>query len=319
MSFRVVFLDRSTLGPTVNITRPEFDHDWIEYDRTQQDQVVERLAGASIAITNKVPIRREALERLPNLKMIAVAATGYDVIDVEACRELGVVVSNVRGYAVNTVPEHVLALMFALRRSIVPYREDVIAGEWQKAAQFCFFNHPIKDLSGSTLGVVGRGAIGSSIGRLGEALGMRVIYAGRKGVDTPPAGCVAFDQFLKESDVITLNCPLTPETRDLIGAAEFAKMDRKPFLINAGRGGLVNELALVDAVESGQIAAAGFDCLTSEPISDDHPFHKILTRPNVIVTPHVAWASEEAMQTLWDQVIFHINNFNKGEPSNLVC
>ena len=319
MSFRVVFLDRSTLGPTVNITRPEFDHDWVEYDRTQQDQVVERLAGATIAITNKVPIRREALERLPNLKMIAVAATGYDVIDVEVCRELGVVVSNVRGYAVNTVPEHVLALMFALRRSIVPYREDVIAGEWQKAAQFCFFNHPIKDLSGSTLGVVGRGAIGSSIGRLGEALGMRVIYAGRKGVDAPPAGYVAFDQFLKESDVITLNCPLTLETRDLIGAAEFAKMDRKPILINAGRGGLVNEQALVDAIDSGQIAAAGFDCLTSEPISDDHPFHKILTRPNVIVTPHVAWASEEAMQTLWDQVISHINNFKKGEPSNLVC
>lgn len=315
---KTVFLDRSTLGPTVSITKPRFDHDWVEYDRTAHSEVVERLGGAQIAITNKVPIRAEAFEQLPDLKLIAVAATGYDVIDVEAARAHGVRVVNVRGYATNTVPEHVLALMFALRRSIVGYRQDVIEGEWQKAQQFCFFNHPIKDLSGTTMGIVGKGALGRSLGRLCSALGMKVIYAGRKGDQTPSEGYTAFDQFLSQSDVISLHCPLTPDTRGLIGVKEFAQMSRQPILINAGRGGLVDECALVEAINTEQIAAAGFDCLTSEPISDDHPFHTILTKPNVIVTPHVAWASEEAMQTLWDQLIGHIDNFHKGEPSNLV-
>lgn len=315
---KTVFLDRSTLGPTVSITKPSFGHDWVEYDRTAQAEVVDRLRGAQIAISNKVPIRAEAFEQLPDLKLIAVAATGYDVIDVEAARAHGVSVVNVRGYAMNTVPEHVLALMFSLRRSIVGYRQDVIDGEWQRAQQFCFFNHPIKDLAGTTMGIVGRGALGSALGRLCSALGMQVLYAGRKGEQNPPEGYTPFDQFLAQSDVISLHCPLTPETRGLIGADEFAQMSRQPILINAGRGGLVDERALVEAINTHQIAAAGFDCLTSEPINNDHPFHTILTRPNVIVTPHVAWASEEAMQTLWDQLIGHIDNFHKGEPSNLV-
>lgn len=315
---KTVFLDRSTIGPTVSITKPSFAHDWVEYSRTTPSEVVERLRGAQIAISNKVPIRAEAFEQLPDLKLIAVAATGYDVIDVEAARAHGVSVVNVRGYAINTVPEHVLALMFALRRSIVGYRQDVIDGEWQRAQQFCFFNHPIKDLAGTTMGIVGRGALGSALGRLCSALGMKVLYAGRKGEPNPPEGYTPFDQFLDQSDVISLHCPLTPDTRGLIGAKEFAQMARRPILINAGRGGLVDEQALVEAINSDQIAAAGFDCLTSEPISDDHPFHAILTRPNVIVTPHVAWASEEAMQTLWDQLIGHIDNYYQGEPSNLV-
>lgn len=318
MMNNIVFLDRATLGPSVEITKPSFDHQWVEYDRTSQDQVVEKLKGAQMAITNKVPIRREALQQLPDLKFIAVAATGFDVIDVEAAREQGVTVSNVRGYATNTVPEHVLALMFALRRSIVGYRQDVIDGEWQRAAQFCFFNHSIKDLAGTTMGVVGRGALGQSVGRLCEALGMKVIFAGRKGVDNPPPGYTPFDQFLSESDVISLHCPLTPHTRNLLGEREFALMKRSPILINAGRGGLVDEKALVAALDQGLIAAAGFDCLTSEPIKDDHPFQSILQRPNVIITPHVAWASEEAMQTLWDQLIQHVENFKANTPSNVV-
>lgn len=315
---KIVFLDRATLGPTVDIAKPKFDHQWIEYDRTTQDQVVERLQGAQIAISNKVPIRRDALEHLPDLKFIAVAATGFDVIDVEAARERGITVSNVRGYATHTVPEHVLALMFALRRSIVGYRQDVIDGEWQRANQFCFFNHPIKDLAGTTMGIIGRGALGRSVGRLCEGLGMNVIFAGRKGVDKPPEGYTPFDQFLMESDVISLNCPLTAETRNLLSQREFSLMKRSPILINAGRGGLVDETALVAALDQGCIAAAGFDCLTSEPMSNDHPFKAILSRPNVIVTPHVAWASEEAMQALWNQLIGHIDNFSAQTPTNVV-
>lgn len=314
----IVFLDRATIGPTVTINRPSVAHEWIEYEATTSDQVVGRLKGATVAITNKVPLRRASLEQLPELELIVVAATGYDVIDMDYCRERGIIVSNVRGYATHTVPEHVLALIFSLRRSLVGFRQDVIAGEWKKAGQFCFFTHPITDIAGSTLGVIGKGALGQAVGRLGEALGMKVQYAGRKGAAEDKAGYVPFDEFLRTSDVITLHCPLTPQTRNLLTLDEFRQMARKPVLINAGRGGLIDERDVVQALDEGLLAGVGFDCLTSEPMADDHPFNAILGRPNVIVTPHVAWASEEAMQTLWNQVISHIDNYVAGHPGNVL-
>ncbi len=315
---RIVFLDRSTIGPSVTISKPSFPHEWIDYDRTQPDQVVERLKDADIAVCNKVPIRRDSIEQLPKLKMICIPATGYDAFDIAACKERGIVVSNVRGYAVNTVPEHTFALIFALRRSIVGYRQDVIDGRWQKEAQFCFFTHPISDLAGSTLGIFGEGALGQSVARIGQALGMRTLFAAHKGVSGLGPLYTPFDEVLETADIITLHCPLMPSTRDMIAAPEFAKMKKKPLLINCARGGLVNEADLVDALDKGQISGAGFDCLTSEPPKPDNPLLKVLDRPNVIVTPHVAWASDEAMQTLWDQVISHIENFQAGKPSNRV-
>ena len=154
---RIVFLDRSSIGPSVTLSKPSFPHEWVEYDRTAPDQVVERLKGAEIAVCNKVPIRRAAIEQLPDLKMICIPATGYDAFDVDACKERGIVISNVRGYAINTVPEHAFALILALRRGIVGYRQDVIDGRWQQENQFCFFTHPINDLAGSTLGIIGEG------------------------------------------------------------------------------------------------------------------------------------------------------------------
>jgi glycerate dehydrogenase len=316
---RVVFLDRATIGPSVGLRRPEFRHEWIEHEATAADQVPERLAGATIAITNKVPIREAALAELPDLKMIAVAATGYDVVDVAACRERGIVVANVRGYAVTSVPEHTFALILALRRSLIGYRADVMAGEWQKAGQFCFFNHPIEDLRGATLGIIGEGTIGQAVARLGQAFGMRTLYAAHKGVEGLGPLYTPFPEVLETSDVITLHCPLVPSTRNLLAMPEFRQMKRRPLLINASRGGLVNEADLVQALEDGLISGIGFDCLTSEPPQDDHPFWPILDRPNVIVTPHVAWASEQAMQDLWNQVIASIENFHRGEPTNLVA
>ena len=180
---RIVFLDRSTIGPSVNVSKPAFDHDWVEYDRTAPDQVIERLGGADIAVSNKVPIRRDAIEALPGLKMICIPATGHDAFDIDTCRERGIVVSNVRGYATNTVPEHTFALILALRRSLVGFRQDVIDGEWQKAAQFCFFNHPIRDLAGSTLGIFGEGVLGQGVAKLAQAFGMKPLFAAHKGVD----------------------------------------------------------------------------------------------------------------------------------------
>jgi glycerate dehydrogenase len=316
---RIVFLDRGTIGPSVDLTKPAFWHEWIEYESTPRDAVVKRLANAHIAITNKVPIGARHLEELPHLRMISVAATGCDVIDVAACRERGVVVANVRGYAVNTVPEHAFALILALRRGLVGYRQDVIDGQWQKAGQFCFFTHPIRDLAGSTLGIVGEGAIGQSVARLGQAFGMRTLFAAHKGVSGLGPLYTPFDEVLETSDVITLHCPLTPGTRGMIAMPEFRQMKKRPLLINTARGGLVVEEDLVRALDEGLIAGAGFDCLTAEPPSRDHPFSRIMGRPNVIITPHIGWASQEAQQECWRQVIDNIESFEGGHSSNAVA
>jgi glycerate dehydrogenase len=179
---RIVFLDRSTLGPSVTITKPRFAHQWVDYDRTRPDEVVERLKGAQIAVCNKVPIQRASIEQLPKLKMICIPATGYDAFDIDACKERAIVVSNVRGYAVKTVPEHTFALILALRRSIVGYRQDVIDGLWQQEDQFCIFTHQINDLAGSTLGIIGEGSLGQGVARLGQAFGMRTLFAAHKNV-----------------------------------------------------------------------------------------------------------------------------------------
>lgn len=316
---RIVFLDRDTIGPTVNITRPSGEHEWIEYDRTSESQVVERLQGADIAVSNKVRLRGDSLKQLPQLKMISVAATGYDVIDIDACRELGITVSNVRGYAVNTVPEHTFALILGLRRSISAYQQDVRRGEWQAARQFCFFHHPIRDLAGSQLGIIGSGVIGQSVAAIARAFGMKPVFAARKGTTGMGSLYMPWEDMLATSDIITLHAPLTPQTRHCIGAEDFAQMTRQPLIINTARGGLVDESALVNALETQQIGGFAFDVLSTEPPPDDHPIMQVLDRPNVIVTPHVAWASEEAMSEVWRQTIDHINAFIDGTPRNALC
>jgi len=319
MPHRIVFLDRDTIGPTVDLVRPRFVHEWVEFGSTQPEQVADRLADATIAITNKVPIRAHDLGVLPRLQMIAVAATGYDVIDHEACRRQGIIVSNVRGYAANTVPEHTFALMLALRRNIIGYRQAVIDGEWQKAGQFCFFAHPIRELAGATLGIMGEGAIGQSVAQIARAFGMKPLFAAHKGVDGLGPLYTPFDEVLATSDIITLHCPLTPLTRNMIGLAEFRKMRKRPLLINTARGGLVVEKDVVTALDEGLIGGVGFDCLSEEPPGRDHCFTDILDRPNVIVTPHVGWAGEDAMQALWNQLMAHIENFHQGQPTNVVA
>ncbi len=316
---QIVFLDRETISPQTVLRPVSFEHELTIYGRTARDQVAERIAHADIVITNKVPLRQEAIEQAGNLKMIAVAATGTDNVDLVACARKGIVVSNIRGYAINTVPEHVFALIFALRRSIVAYRESVKAGRWYDAQQFCYFDYPIKDLAGSTLGIVGNGTLGKAVASIAQALGMRVLFAARKGDANPSAGYTPFDQFLAESDIITLHCPLNDHTRDLISTREFSLMKRKPILINTARGGLVNEPALVTAMRQGQITAAGFDVTTPEPPDNQNALVQLLDMPNFILTPHVAWASEQAIQTLADQLIDNIEAHYQGSPRNVVA
>jgi glycerate dehydrogenase len=311
MSHTIVFLDRETLDARVR--EFSFPHAYKEYDVTAPDQIVERLTDAEVAIVNKVPMRADTLRRLPKLKLIAVAATGTDIVDKAVAKEQGITIVNIRNYAFNTVPEHVVALIFALRRAIVPYANSTRRGEWNKSRQFCYFDYPIRDIAGSTLGIVGYGALGKSIGKRAEALGMKVI-----AYDVfPQEGLVDFETILRESDVITLHAPLTPETRNMIGRDELARMKRDAILINTARGGLVDEAALAEALKDGTIAGAGFDVLTTEPPVNGNVLLD-LDLPNLIVTPHVAWASKEAMQILSDQLVDNIEAFVAGRPQNVV-
>jgi len=315
---QVVFLDSDTLAAHISLRPLSFAHELVTYPRSTPDQVAERIADATIVITNKVPITASALAQAPNLKLVAVAATGYDNIEIAACEQAGVAVCNIRGYAEDTVPEHTMALMLALRRSLPAYRESVTRGRWQDAGQFCYHDYPIRDLRGSVLGIIGRGTLGQATARLASAFGMQVIYAGRKGDATPPAPYTPFTTVLERSDVISLHCPLTEHTRHLIDEPEFALMQRQPLIINTARGGLINEAALIKAMRSGQIGGAGVDVTAPEPPPADHALLTLLDMPNFILTPHVAWASDEAMQALVDQLADNIEAFIEGRPRNLV-
>lgn len=313
----IVFLDRETFPPETAIRPPGFFHRLTAYDRSDPGQVAERIASADIVITNKATVGADAIAGAKNVRLIAVSATGTDMVDLAACAARGIVVSNVRDYAWTTVPEHTFALIFALRRSLLAYRDSVRDGRWQTSSQFCFLDHPIGDLAGATIGIIGGGALGSAVGDIARALGMTVLFAARKG-EAPGDGRVAFDDLLRRSDVITIHVPLNPQTRGLIGEREFALMERRPILINTARGGLVDEAALGAALASGQIAGAGFDVASAEPPAADHALMALVEYPNFILTPHVAWASRNGIQALADQTIDNIEAFEAGQPRNVV-
>ncbi|MDX5364702.1 MAG: D-2-hydroxyacid dehydrogenase [Pseudazoarcus pumilus] len=315
MSIRIVNLEGESVAS--GFRAPSIPHEWIEYPLTPPERVVERLREAQVAVINKVRLTAEYLEQLPELKLVAISATGTDNIDLAACRERGIVVSNVRGYAVNTVPEHALMLMLALRRSLLAYHRDVQDGAWARSDNFCLFGHPVGDLHGATLGIFGRGSLGQGVARLATAFGMHILWGEHRGAATVREGYTAFDTVLREADVISLHCPLNDATRGMIGCDELARMKRSAVLVNTGRGGLVDEQALADALRAGVIAGAGMDVLSKEPPRDGNP---LLAGdvPNLIVTPHMAWASENAMQALTDQVIDNIEAFAAGAPRNRV-
>jgi len=226
----------------------------------------------------------------------------------------------VRGYARETVPEHVFALLLALARQIGPFHRSVAAGRWQKSEQFCYFDYPIRDLAGQTLGLLGSGTLGQGVARIAAAFGMQLVFGEHKGATTCRDGYLPFERLIREADVISLHCPLTDATRHLIGAPELAAMKPTAILINTARGGLVDEAALADALRARQIGGAGFDVLTEEPpVANPLLAPDLLDAGNFILTPHVAWSSREAMQTLADQLIDNIEAFVAGEPRNRVA
>ena len=311
----IVFLERNTFN--VPFRKPAFAHEWTEFGETTPDEVVPRLAPATIAICNKLLLRAETLSQLPKLRLIAVAATGVDNVDLAYCRSHDIAVCNTRGYAVNSLPEHALMLMLALRRNLIAYRNDVKARRWHDAKQFCLLDHPIGDLKGATLGIVGYGTLGKSIAQLARAVGMEVLVAEHKNATVVRDGRVAFAEVLQRSDVLSLHCPLTEQTKNLISAAELAQMKREAILINTARGGLIDDHALIEALQNGQLAGAGIDVLRNEPPREGNPLLEV-DLPNLIVTPHNAWASRQAMQTLADQLIDNLEAFIQGAPQNLV-
>ena len=311
----IVFLERKTFN--LPFRRPTFDHEWVEYGETAPGQIVDRLRNATIAISNKLPLREDVLSQLPGLKLIAVAATGVDNIDLPYCRAHQIAVCNTRGYATSSLPEHALMMMLALRRSLLAYRHDLQTGQWQQAKQFCLLSHPISDLRGASLGVVGYGTLGQAMAKLARAIGMDVLVAEQRNATAVREGRTSFEDVLRLSDVVSLHSPLTEETRNLIGRDELRQMKPDAILINVARGGLIDDGALLEALNNHRLGGAGIDVLREEPPRDGNLLLEA-DLPNLIVTPHNAWASRQAMQTLADQLIDNLEAFVRGEPRNLV-
>lgn len=317
VTHRIVFLQRATLDPRVVLRRPGFVHDWLDFDETPVEYVAPRLAGTSIAIGNKVRISGEAIAASPSLKLIAIAATGVDCVDLDACRSRGVAVANVRDYGKFSVSEHVLSLMLSCSRNLPNYQRRVAEGAWQKSDKFYLGDFPIRDLAEKTLGIVGRGVLGQATARLARAFGMKVLFADRKGAAEARPGYAPFAEVLSQADFLSLHCPATPETVGLIGAAELQAMKRTAVLINTARGKLLDEAALVAALKERRIAAAAVDVLSEEPPVNGN---LLLANdiPNLIVTPHIAWASMEAKQRLADELIDVIEAWERGDSMNRI-
>ncbi|HFC8472731.1 TPA: D-2-hydroxyacid dehydrogenase [Neisseria subflava] len=311
----IVVLDRDTL-----VNRPfdfDFPHTLSSYGTTEAHETLERIRGADIVITNKVVISAQAFSENPQLKLVAVTATGVNNVDVEAAKQNGTAVCNIRAYGNESVAEHAFMMMITLMRNLPAYQRDVAAGLWENSPFFCHLGAPMRDLNGKTLAIFGRGNIGKTLATYAQAFKMNVVFAEHKNAQSVRDGYVSFDEAIRSADVVSLNCPLTPQTANMIGEAELQQMKPGAILINCGRGGLVDEAALVAALKYGQIGGAGFDVLTQEPPRDGNPLLKARL-PNLIVTPHIAWASQEAANRLFDILLDNINRFVAGNPQNLV-
>ena len=311
----IVVLDRDTL-----VNRPfdfDFPHTLSSYGTTEAHETLERIRGADIVITNKVVISAQAFAENPQLKLVAVTATGVNNVDIESAKQNGTAVCNIRAYGNESVAEHAFMMMITLMRNLPAYQRDVAAGLWENSPFFCHLGAPMRDLNGKTLAIFGRGNIGKTLATYAQAFKMNVVFAEHKNAQSVRDGYVSFDEAIRSADVVSLNCPLTPQTANMIGEAELQQMKPGAILINCGRGGLVDEAALVAALKYGQIGGAGFDVLTQEPPRDGNPLLKARL-PNLIVTPHIAWASQEAANRLFDILLDNINRFVAGNPQNLV-
>lgn len=318
-----VILDAASLGSNIDLTRlTNSVSDCDVHAITQDHEVIERIRDADVVMTNKVKLNHAIFEKSPNLKLIVVLATGTNNIDLQAAKQHGITVCNIVRYGAATVAQHTLMLMLALSTRVLDYVDDVKKGRWEQSPFFCLLHHPIVELAGKTLGIVGYGELGQSVAKLAEALGMRVLIASRVGeknrLSKEPR--VSLDELLPQVDVLSLHCPLTVQTQHLINAQRLSLMKPTAFLINTARGALIDNQALITALVTGQLGGAAIDVLDVEPPPADHPLLQAAKKgvPNLILTPHCAWASEEARQRLIDQAAQVVSAFREGRAINVI-
>lgn len=318
---KIVVLDGYTENPgDLSWGRLEELGEFIVYDRsslTDEDEAIARIGEAEIVITNKTPITKRVLDSCPSIRYIGVLATGYNVVDYVYAAKKGIPVTNVPGYGTDTVAQFTFALLLEICHRVAHHSEAVHAGRWEQSPDFCFCDYPQIELAGKTIGIIGFGRIGQKVGTIAKAFGMKVLahspheYESGKAIGT----YVDLDTLLAESDVISLHCPLFPETEGIINQATIAKMKDGVILLNNGRGPLVVEQDLADALNSGKIQAAAVDVVSAEPIKGDNP---LLTAKNCFITPHIAWATKEARQRIMDCAVNNVKAFLSGAPENVV-
>jgi glycerate dehydrogenase len=315
----IVILDGHTLNPG--------DQDWdgvkklgdvTLYDRTTVEETVSRCEDADVILTNKAPIGKDVLLQLPKLKYIGVTATGYNMVDVDFAREKGIVVTNVPAYGTDSVAQMTFALLLELCLHVSRHSDAVMDGKWSRSPDFCFWDFPLVELAGKTMGIIGYGAIGIKVGEMAAAFGMNVLGSARRKTDQSQRSYFQWaelDALLERSDVVSIHCPLTPETKGLINEARLRQMKRSAFLLNTSRGPIITEGDLAAALTNGVIAGAGLDVLSIEPPSPDNPLFKA---PNCIITPHIAWATREARQRLMGTTVSNLESFVAGKTVNQV-
>jgi glycerate dehydrogenase len=313
----IVVLDGHTLNPgDLDWRRLEQLGSCTIYDRSNAAEIVDRISDAQIVLTNKAPLTRESLVDKTRLKYIGVTATGYNIVDVKAAREQGIVVTNVPSYGTASVAQMVFAHLLNLTQRVADHAQAVRNGRWASAPDWCFWVLPLLELEGMTMGIVGYGRIGRATARLAQAFGMQVLAHNRSPIDDEDGvRAVSLEHVFRESDVVSLHCPLTPETRQLVNRETLAQMKPTAFLINTSRGALIDEKALVDALNSGRLGGAGLDVLESEPPPADNPLYRA---KNCYITPHIAWATRSSRQRLLDAAIENVAAFLRGHPQNIV-
>jgi glycerate dehydrogenase len=287
------------------------------HDRTSPDEIITRVQDAALILTNKTPLTADTLARLPNLRYIGVLATGTNIVDVPAARARGICVTNVPGYGTRSVAQHTLALILEATNHVGLHAAGVREGAWSRSADWCYWNKPLVELDGLTLGIVGYGSIGQQVAALARAFGMKIVATSRSATARTEDGVtfLPLDRLLAESDIVSLHCPLTDDTRHLINAATLARMKPSALLINTSRGPLIAEADLADALRNQRIAGAALDVLSAEPPPPDHP---LLSAPNCLITPHQAWATHAARQRLLETAAANVRAFLAGHPQNTV-
>ncbi|MCB1755361.1 MAG: 2-hydroxyacid dehydrogenase [Gammaproteobacteria bacterium] len=315
---RAVFLDTATLGPDIDLSPLTADgNDWVLYDTSEPAEVAARIREAEIVVSNKAILDADAIRAAKSLRYITVPATGTNNIALDVATTLNIPVSNCVAYGSASVVQHVFALILALATRLPDYHRAALDGRWAASPMFCLLDFPILELHGKTLGIIGYGELGKGVGRLAEAFGMRVLVANRPGKKTLDDDRLPLDELLKQSDIVTLHCPLTKDTENLLTAREFSLMPAHAFLINCARGGIVNENDLRDALINGVIGGAGVDVLSEEPPRHGNPLLSA-DIPNLIVTPHSAWASHESRQRVVQMTADNIAAFSRGQGLRIV-